>query len=447
MRVRRQAVLCPKTETSLLNCCRREVTRERQVPGVSSSGFISVKFASNRGSSLPAVPSVLIVRGHLSRDWELCPWLELPERYQVSYLLTGPKRFAALDGLRAVPVRALRDLLPSGPLGEISAALLGDRYLSADEAFARADIVHAAEVSSWFAAQAARRRAHDGFRLVQTVWETLPLLAAYRNRRARRARGQVLAATDLFLPATERAALALQLEGVPANRIEVCPPGIDVGRFARSSSGRAPAGHTIVSVGRLTWEKGHHDVLRALALVRRGVVRGSADEIVRPRLLIVGSGPEESRLRAYAADLGLSDAVEIGPVPYEEMPAVFAQASALVLASQASASVAMQPFGVPHAFWEEQFGMVLAEAMAAGLAIVATSSGAIPEVVRGAPVALVAPGDWVAIARALVAGPLARQPAERVSYPPELVRRYSSTAAAERLTVAYDRLAVSGGSS
>jgi glycosyltransferase involved in cell wall biosynthesis len=398
------------------------------------------------------VPSVLIVRGHLANPWELRPWLELPDRYEVSYLLTGSNRFLAPEQLRAVPTRALRDLLPHGRVGELSALVLGDRYLSAEEAFAQADIVHAAELSFWFAADAARRRRRHGFRLVQTVWETLPLLAAYRNRHARRYRELVLAETDLFLAATERAALALGLEGVSPERIALCPPGIDTARFAAPAASDTaaeghsrgtlsePRTHTIVSAGRLVWEKGHQDVLRALALLHRGTVRTPAGETVRPRLLMIGSGPEEARLREYAADLGLSEALEIRSVSYDEMPSVFAQASVLVLASQGSASAQLHPFDIPRAFWEEQFGLVLAEAMAAGLAIISTTSGAIPEVLAGAPVELVAPGDWPAIARALADGPLTRPPGERVSYPPEIVTRYSTSAAAGRLTAVYDRL-------
>ena len=287
---------------------------------------------------------------------------------------------------------------------------------------------------------------------MQTIWETLPLLAAYRNRHARRFRELVLAETDLFLAATERAALALGLEGVSPERIALCAPGIDTARFAASvapdataeararDTAREPHAHTILSAGRLVWEKGHQDVLRALALLHRGTVRTPAGETVHPRLLMIGSGPEEARLRAYAAELGLSEALEIRSVSYDEMPSVFAQASVMVLASQGSASAQLHPFDIPRAFWEEQFGLVLAEAMAAGLAIISTTSGAIPEVLAGAPVELVAPGDWPAIARVLADGPLTRPPGERVSYPQEIVSRYSTSAAAKRLTVAYDRL-------
>jgi glycosyltransferase involved in cell wall biosynthesis len=385
------------------------------------------------------VPRILIVRGHLVTPWELRPWRELPDRFEVSYLLTRSNGFATPEGLQPIPARALRDLLPRGPLGELGAGVLGDRYLSAERAFAEADVVHAEELSFWFAAEAARRRRRHGFKLVQTVWETLPFLAAFRNRHARRNRELVLAETDLFLPATERAAQALRLEGVEERRIRVCPPGIDAERFAVAPR-EQPREHTIVSPGRLTWEKGHQDVLRALAALHRGIVPLPDGTTAKPRLTIVGGGPEEARLREHAAELGLADSVEIAGVSYERMPSVFAGASAMVLASQASASAGYHPFDVPHAFWEEQFGMVLAEAMAAGLAIVATTSGAIPEVLAGAPAELVAPGDWMGIARALAAGALSRPVGARVAYPPEIVHRYSTAAAAERLSGVYDEL-------
>lgn len=383
---------------------------------------------------------MLIVRGHLVTPWELRPWLHLPERFEVSYLLTSSNRFEKPEGLRPIRARALRDLLPRGPLGELSAGVLGDRYLSAEQAFSKADIVHAEELSFWFAADAARRRRSGGFRLVQTIWETLPMLRTYRNRHARTFREQVLAQTDLFLPATERAADGLRLEGVPDERMLVCAPGIETERFSLPAPIPPPREHTILSPGRLVWEKGHHDVLRAVAALHRDIVTLPDGRPTRPRVLIVGSGPEEGRLREHANELGLGGVVEIRGVPYDEMPKVFASSSAMVLASQASASAALHPFDVPHAFWEEQFGLVLAEAMAAGLAIVASSSGAIPEVLAGSPAKLFRAGDWMEIARLLAAGPLLARPAERVKYPSALVARYSTHAAAQRLGDAYDRV-------
>ena len=383
---------------------------------------------------------VLIVRGHLVTPWELRPWMELPDRFEVRCLLTGSNAYPEPDGLEYIRVRSLRDRLPGGRLGDLASAVIGDRYQDADEAFAWADIVHAEELGFWFAADAARRRAGAGFRLVQTVWETLPMLRAYRNRQARLYREAVLPATDLYLPATERAALALQLEGVARERIRVSPPGIDTARFAGAPA--APtAVHVLLSPGRLVWEKGHQDVLRALALLHRGIVTGQDGTVHRPALQIVGSGPEHERLRAHADELGLGDAVTIGSVAYDEMPARFATASALVLGTQAVAAAAYHPMGIPRSFWEEQFGMVYAEAMAAGLDIVTTTSGAVPEVLAGTPATLVAPGDWVGLAHSLAAGPLSRPPGRRISYPEAVVERYSTAAAAGRLADAYDSLA------
>jgi glycosyltransferase involved in cell wall biosynthesis len=83
--------------------------------------------------------------------------------------------------------------------------------------------------------------------------------------------------------------------------------------------------------------------------------------------------------------------------------------------------------------------MVLAEAMAARLPIIAAQSGAIPEVCGDAATYFL-PGDWMGLARALAEGPLSRPPGERAEPPEELVRRYSIEAAADRLAGAYDRL-------
>jgi glycosyltransferase involved in cell wall biosynthesis len=109
------------------------------------------------------------------------------------------------------------------------------------------------------------------------------------------------------------------------------------------------------------------------------------------------------------------------------MPALYARSSALVLAS------------LPTKAWEEQFGMVLVEAMATGTPVVACASGAIPEVLGGAGT-LVEPGDWAGLARALDEGPLAGPPAARADVPHDLLSTYTSEAAARRTAAAYDRV-------
>jgi glycosyltransferase involved in cell wall biosynthesis len=369
-------------------------------------------------------PRVVILRGQQANPWDLRPWDDLAGEFDVAAPVLRSSGLFATDtvAIATPPARALSDFAP-GPLRGIAARAPVNRYCDLPALLACAAIVHAAELHTWFAAQAAALRPRLGFRLAVTVWETIPFLGAYRNPLSRRNRAAVLAGTDLFLAATERARNALLLEGVDPERVAVCAPGIDVDRFR--TDGAAPADHLILSPGRLVWEKGHQDVLRAVGALRRGMVGQRRFDV---RALIVGSGPEEERLRRHAAELGIADAVELRQnVPYDTMPAVYASASAMVLAS------------LPTPSWEEQFGMVLAEGLAAGLPIVASRSGAIPEV-TGDAVACVEPGDWMGIARALHDGPLRRESAARVDYPPELVERWSSREAARRLRDAYRRL-------
>ena len=368
-------------------------------------------------------PRVVVVRGHSANPWELGAWEPLAGRFDVRFLLTERNAYdVSAVAVTPTRIRALRDMLPGGRAGDLAVHLPGDRYLGLRAALEGAEIVHAAETGSWFSAQVARLKPAVGFSLALTVWETIPFVERFldpvRARRFGAARRVTVDAADLFLAATERARQTLLLEGVPAERVIVSPPGVDIGRFGAARAAEPAGYHLIVSPGRLVWEKGHYDVIRAIAHL------GGSH-----RLLIVGAGKERARMLDYAARLGVADRVVIRGVPYTEMPATFASASAVVLAS----------LSIPG--WEEQFGMVLAEALAAGAPIVASASGAIPEVLERTGARLFAPGDWLGLARALADGPLAGpSPSARVPYDTELIERYSVAAAAARLAEAYDRL-------
>ena len=363
-------------------------------------------------------PRVVVLRGHHANVGELRSWELLRDRFDVQVVTTS-RADQEIEGLRVpwTTARTRRAWLPRGRAGTLATHLIGDSYLELDSLLRGAAIVHTAELGPWFAAQPARLRRRHGFRLVTTVWETIPFRSTFRTARAAANRRVVLAEADLFLPTTERAGRCLQLEGAAPDRIQVVEPGIDVDRFAAGEPLQPPHEHVIVSPGRLVWEKGHYDMIRALALLRGDV-----------RLLIVGAGPEHGRLLRYAADLGLAERVEIRRVAYDEMPAVFAAASCVVLAS------------LPIPTWEEQFGLVLPEALAAGVPVVASASGAIPGVLRGSGAPLFTPGDWLELARLLDVGPLAQPPGARAAYPDEVVQRYSTRAAAERLAAAYERV-------
>jgi glycosyltransferase involved in cell wall biosynthesis len=370
---------------------------------------------------------VVLLRGAAVNPWELRAWGQLADRFDVSVLVPTNNQYTDADvGVRVVPVDTVLGSLPSA-VSRIGANRL-DRYRDLRSYLGDADVVHSAEIGSWFGAQAAGLRGELGFRLVSTVWETLPFLGAYRGAVGRRRRSATLPHVDLFLPTTERARLALELEGVPSERVMVAPPGIDTERFA-SAHHVQPAEDgrlVLLTVARLVWEKGIQDVLRALAVLHR---EGRRETVLE----IVGVGPDRDRLERYAQELKLGGAVRFrGALPYDELPGAYARASGLVLAS------------LPVPSWDEQFGMVLAEAMAAGLPIVATRCGAISEV-TGEPrgdggVHLVAPGDWVALADAIREGPLREEQPWRYAHPAERLDRYSHTAAARRLAMAYDRV-------
>ena len=165
----------------------------------------------------PPVPqTVTLLRGHHVNPWELGSWRLLGPEIRVRVVVTAGARYETDTGLEEIHVGTLGDGCRAAGAGRLLTRAAGERYLDLAAALAGSDIVHAAELGYWFSAQAAHLRRRLGFKLALTVWETLPFGDSYRNVAHRRYRRDVLAATDLFLPATERARQAL-LSGGPAS--------------------------------------------------------------------------------------------------------------------------------------------------------------------------------------------------------------------------------------
>jgi glycosyltransferase involved in cell wall biosynthesis len=130
-----------------------------------------------------------------------------------------------------------------------------------------------------------------------------------------------------------------------------------------------------LAVGRLIEQKDHATLLRAFARVR-----GTQPEA---RLAILGAGPLEAETRELAGSLGVAEAVALPG--RTEIRDWLERADVFVHTSR----------------WEG-FGIVLLEAMLAGLPIVATAVSAVPEVVEdGVTGALVPAGDVEGVAREL----------------------------------------------
>lgn len=146
----------------------------------------------------------------------------------------------------------------------------------------------------------------------------------------------------------------------PGQQVLVVPNAIDTAPYAALKHAPADPGAPLrlLYIGRLAREKGLYETLEGLQLARAHGVKA--------KLVIAGSGPEERRLKHFAAGLGLTsdDVSFIGPVFGEAKTRLLTGADALVLASYAE--------GLPYA---------LLEGMAAGTAIIATRVGAIPDVV------------------------------------------------------------------
>ena len=134
----------------------------------------------------------------------------------------------------------------------------------------------------------------------------------------------------------------------------------------------------VLFAGNLGESKGVDVLIDAIAILRG---RGVACE-----LAIVGAGPEESRLRARASRLALGDAVRwSGFVSQRDIPEQYGAATVTVLPSRGQA---------------EGLGLVLAEALLAGSAVVGTAAGGIPEIVVDERTGLIAKdGDAQDLAR------------------------------------------------
>jgi phosphatidyl-myo-inositol dimannoside synthase len=193
------------------------------------------------------------------------------------------------------------------------------------------------------------------------------------------------AAVTVISTYTERL-LAPHLADVPVRRI---PPGVDVEAFRPGRSGTAlrerwdiPQAVPVVGcVSRLVARKGQDLLVRVWPSVRARVPDA--------RLVLVGSGPLEQRLRRAATD----GVVVAGPARGEEL---------------ADAYAAFDVFAMPcrtrlRGVDVEGLGIVYLEAQASGIPVVAGRSGGAPETVLDGETGLVVDGrDPTAVADALV---------------------------------------------
>lgn len=171
----------------------------------------------------------------------------------------------------------------------------------------------------------------------------------------------VLRQIDYALMGTESAAQVWRAKGYTGEMAIIPQFGTDTQLF-HAHTPPASRPFTIGFVGRLVEEKGVYILLDALA--------GLQGEW---RAHWVGGGPLRAALEQRASELGIAERLSfLGQVPSTEMPHIYPSFDVLVLPS------------LTRPNWKEQFGRALIEAMACGVPVIGSDSGAIPDVIGSA---------------------------------------------------------------
>jgi glycosyltransferase involved in cell wall biosynthesis len=196
-----------------------------------------------------------------------------------------------------------------------------------------------------------------------------------QGRFARALKRTVVARAAAVLPVSADIARSLGLGSAPVLRM-----GVDTVALRAAVGPRAPEDGLLAFIGRLAEKKGVDVLVEALAGV---------DDA---RLEVVGDGPDRAALESLADRLGVAERVRFrGKLPSDEVARVLARAQVVVIPSRVAADGDME--GTP---------VVLSEAMAAGVPVVASDLGGLGECIRdGVDGLLVPPGDVDALAATL----------------------------------------------
>ena len=196
-----------------------------------------------------------------------------------------------------------------------------------------------------------------------------------RGRLARLLKRLVIGRAAAVLPVSADIARTLELAGAPVLRM-----GVDTQAIGAGVGERAPLDGLLVYIGRLADKKGVDVLIEAMARLD-----GS-------RLEVIGDGPDRAALERRAERLGVAERVRfLGKLPRDEVLAALGRAQLVVIPSRVGAGGDME--GTP---------VVLCEAMAAGVPVVASRLGGLGECLDdGVDGLLVAPDDVDALTTTL----------------------------------------------
>jgi glycosyltransferase involved in cell wall biosynthesis len=325
--------------------------------------------------------NVLVVGHAQIRDVNRDVYRELA-RLGVGVTLLVPERWKSAFG--TIDVEPVRDRELSLVAQPIAGRHHSNMYwyvggVARAAAACRADAIYVDEdpagFAAWQAARVAKRR-KLGFVVlaVQNIFKRYPPPFGAIQRSVLRTASAAVTNSSHATATLQRRGYRGPVFGKPLTA-DMLPLEPAARRAVRERYGMEP--RAFGYVGRLVKEKGVDVFLDALALVP-GV-----------RAILAGEGPERANLAAQAERLGIADRVRFtGALTPLEAANVIGALDALVLPSRTTPS------------WSEQFGRVLVEAMASATPVVASASGAIPEVLGDAGL-LVPEGRPDALASAL----------------------------------------------
>jgi glycosyltransferase involved in cell wall biosynthesis len=195
---------------------------------------------------------------------------------------------------------------------------------------------------------------HHGY----TATDTSVLLSNQLDRWSLRAADRILTVCKPFAKDLESKGIQpskIRVQHMPVHRFQ----GVDGEQISklRRQLGIAEGTCVLLSVGRLSMEKGHADLIRAFHAVRERTPK------LDVRLLLVGEGPERPHLTSLCRRFGLADCVSLVG-QQEDVRPYYSIANLFVLPSHSE--------GSPN---------VLLEAMSAGIPVIAARVGGIPELV------------------------------------------------------------------
>lgn len=258
------------------------------------------------------------------------------------------------------------------------------------------DIAHVAETYHAFSYQAIKAKEKYGIKVVVTVWENIPFFVEdkwlFRHNFRQKIKNKIRRNADLFIAVTQRAKEALIYEGVPEEKISVIPMGVDIRTFRPGEKNRHliekiginKEDFVVLFIGRFVWDKGVFDLIYA---AKRLLGDNTLNREIK--FIFVGRGPEEEAMKRLICKLGIGkNAIIAGSFSYTDIPEVHNLADVFVLPS------------IPVKNWQEQFGMVLVEALASGKPVISTYCGSIPEVVGDAGI-LIQPNDPLSLYNAI----------------------------------------------